>query len=814
MTSLSRRSLLRGSAAAVATGALPLTAPSAALAQDGDGQAAQDGDWVRVYLIVIDGLRPDEVAQMPTLNQLATDGWYFPNSRAQMLAETTPNHVSMITGMRGDRHGMPGNDVAYLDDNIGTTPRYLQADTIYSSIARQAPDLVTTAATSKDYIVQMTKHMRVDQGTTDADETNDPFIVPVSEAAIDAEVGPDALEQSRTFDPDFGWMSLGDVDRVGHTDETGATGGPPVARTLTLQSADRHVGNLISELQDSGRWDNTVVLVTADHSMDWSTPDSIVSLTGAFEAHPDLAGETGAAQNGGAGIYWLRSPDAPGAGARLKAMREIAITTDGVTEAWYTKPNPDDGGETNWVGQTRPDWGLTGDRTGDLIVTVAPGYRVTEPAQQSNPIPGNHGHVATLPIPQIVAGGWDGLNANTVVPGEEEGTVEPDVRVEGQGENIDMAPTIAWLLGVNPPPGGYDGRVLTEAFSRRPEPRVPVADVPSVPTYRGVGGAGRAETSVGLSRMTFPEATDADGNPVVPALVVASGDDFPDALAATPLAAAIGGPLLLTSSSALSPVVADEIGRLAPETVYLVGGESALSAGVADAIGDLGVATVTRLSGDSRYATAAAIAAELVGGGEEDGLAMFGQDEPGPDVILASGQAFPDALAAGPLAAIGGRVVLLTRPDDLPAETVEALAAINPSRVIVVGGEAAVGPEVVAALPEGVVVERIGGASRFETAAALVERTIREGGFTDRVFIVDALNFPDALAAGTAVAHLGGMLLPLAPSGIRDSGACAEVLIDRADAYVDVTFVGGLATLGQDLRDQVESRILRRRTRG
>ena len=818
MTSVSRRAFLRGSAAAVSVATVsPAALAAAGLASPALAQATTDAgeDWVRVYVVVIDGLRPDEVAQMPTLNALATDGWYYPHSRAQMIAETTPNHVSMITGMRVDRHGMPGNDVAYLDDNIGMSPRYLQTDTLFSLIARQAPDMVATAATSKTYIVQMSKHMRVDRGTEDADATNDPFIVPGSGHAIDAEVGPDALEQSRTLDPDFGWMSLGDVDRVGHTDLSGATGLPPLARTASLQSADLHVGRLVSHLQDSGWWDNTVMIVTADHSMDWSTPDSIVSLSATFDEDPELVGRYEAAQNGGAGIYWLRSPAAPHAGARLKAMRDAAIATDGVTEAWYTRPNPADGGTAFWVGTTRPDWGLTGDRIGDLVVFVDDGYRLTEPTQASNPIPGNHGHVATLPIPQIIAGGWDGLNANDDVPGGEAEDVPDDVRLEGQGENIDIAPTVAWLLNLNPPPGGYDGRVLSEAFARRPEPRVPVVDVPNVPAYREAAGETRQATSVALSRMAFPAATDADGNPVVSTVVLASGDTFPDALAATPLAVASAGPLLLTPSSTLDGDVAAEITRLSPETVYLVGGESALSPAVASAVADLGVATVTRLAGESRYGTAAAIAAELVGGSDAPGLPGFGQASSGegPDVIIASGENFPDALAAGPLAAIGGRVILLTRPDELPEETVAALASLSPARIIVAGGSAAVSDAVVEVLESNADVERLGGDGRFDTAALLMERTIREGGLTDLAFVVSGTGFADALAAGATAGLMGGMLVPLSPDGLRSSGGAGEVLLRRADGLVEVIWVGGTAALPTDLRDQVEARILLTRSR-
>lgn len=792
----SRRRFLRASAAVAAVTAAGVRVGRA---DPAFAQTPQPGeDWVRVHLIVIDGLLPEEVAQMPTVAQLAADGFYLPRSRAQMIAETTPNHVSMITGMRADRHGMPGNDVAYLPENIGEDPRYLQCDTIYSLIARQAPDLVTAAATAKSYIVNMSKHERVDPGTEDADATNDPFIVPVSGAAIDAEVGPDALRFSVDLDPDLLWMSLGDVDRVGHSDPTGslgdATGLPPLARTLSLQTADLQVRNLITALQQDGRWANTVVLLTADHSMDWSLPNATVGLVEQFQADPLLAGATGVAQNGGAAIYWLLAPEAAEAPAQLARMRQIALATEGVAEAWYTRPNPADGGEAAWVGATRPDWGLTGDRTGDLVVVAEDGFRITEPTATSNPIPGNHGHLVTLPIPVVVAGGWDGLVGNDVVPGLLDGPdPEPDVRLADQAENIDIAPTIAWLLGINPPPGGFDGRVLAEAFTRRPAPRVPVADVPSVPQHDRVAGADRLATAVALSQLAFPDPA------AVAALVVAAAGDFPDALAATPLAAALGGPLLLTDGAGLSAVTAEEVRRLAPDRIVAVGGSAALADAVLDDLRALGVA-VERVAGDSRFATAGAIARLLA-------------PEGGVDVILASGESFPDALAAGPLAALSGRVILLTGRDAVPAATAQALADLQPARILIAGGPAAVGTTVEAALAVDHVVERLSGPDRYATAAALVERAVREGGHTDRAFLVSAADFPDALAAGAAVAALGGILLPVDPTSLAASGAIAELLDRRADGLVQVTVVGGPGAVSPGLEAQVEARLLAVRTR-
>jgi ectonucleotide pyrophosphatase/phosphodiesterase family member 5 len=103
---------------------------------------ARDADPVRVYLVVIDGLRPDEVGFMPQVAELAAEGTYWPDGRAERIAETTPNHVAMLTGMRGDRHGMPGNAVPArpgFTPQLGDEPRYLKADTLFTLLRRQAP---------------------------------------------------------------------------------------------------------------------------------------------------------------------------------------------------------------------------------------------------------------------------------------------------------------------------------------------------------------------------------------------------------------------------------------------------------------------------------------------------------------------------------------------------------------------------------------------------------------------------------------------------------------------------------------------------
>lgn len=438
-------------------------------------RAAAPGGTVRVYILVVDGLSPDEVALMPRLSELAAAGTYYPESRAQMIAETTPNHVSMITGVRSDRHGMPGNDVIMPSGDvveIGSRPELLTADSLFTLARRQRPDLLTASVLAKEYLVNMAEHDRTGDGRPDVTYNwQPPAFVPISQSVPDAAVMDEVLRVSTELDPGLLFTSLGDVDRVGHSDETGAlpTGGPPAARTTALLSADAQIRRLTDQLVADGRWESTVLLITADHAMDWSLPNRIVSLSPTFEADPALAGNVVIAQNGGAAMYALRGPDGELArdDALLARMRAAAMATAGVSEALYTAPNRADGNRRHFVGAVHPDWALTGDRTGHLVVFVADGWRVTEPEPVSNPIPGNHGHVVTLPIPVAVAGGWPGIRQQTVTPDEPLGPLDRD---PVQAENIDVAPTAAWLLGLQGPAGGFTGRILREAFARRPDP--------------------------------------------------------------------------------------------------------------------------------------------------------------------------------------------------------------------------------------------------------------------------------------------------------------------------------------------------------
>jgi SpoIID/LytB domain protein len=189
-----------------------------------------------------------------------------------------------------------------------------------------------------------------------------------------------------------------------------------------------------------------------------------------------------------------------------------------------------------------------------------------------------------------------------------------------------------------------------------------------------IGGNDRYETAVAAA------AGIAKG---VATVYVASGADFPDALAAAAVAASRGEPVLLTKPGDLPDVTAAAISELAPGSIVILGGTGAVSTTVENQLRALGVATVSRIAGNDRYSTAAKVAALL---------------PTAKAAYVASGAAFPDALAGAALAGHLGAPVLLTKPTSLPDATTGVLAVQKPNAITVLGGTGVVSTSVATAL--------------------------------------------------------------------------------------------------------------------
>lgn len=288
-------------------------------------------------------------------------------------------------------------------------------------------------------------------------------------------------------------------------------------------------------------------------------------------------------------------------------------------------------------------------------------------------------------------------------------------------------------------------------------------------------GADRYATAAAVSRATFPAGADV--------VYLATGVNFPDALAAGAVASRIGAPVLLTAPDVLPEVTREELLRLSPSQVVVVGGGHAVAADVERAVRR--IAPVERVAGADRYATAAALAASAATRPET--------------VLLATGANFPDALAAGAAAARLGAVLLLTDPTHLPEVTEQAIAAMEPRRVLVLGGTTAVASAVLDHLHRLDVetVDRLAGPDRYATAVAAARVAFPEGA--EVVHLATGEAFPDALTGAPAATRADGPVLLTHPD--RLPAVVEEALRELAPSRVVV--LGGAGAVSQAVLDRV-----------
>jgi putative cell wall-binding protein len=256
-----------------------------------------------------------------------------------------------------------------------------------------------------------------------------------------------------------------------------------------------------------------------------------------------------------------------------------------------------------------------------------------------------------------------------------------------------------------------------------------------------LAGNDRYETAVAVSKAF-------EGSQYAP-VFLATGENFPDALAAAAAAGADQSRVLLTGRYALPPSTLEELAARKATSVYIVGGTASVSAEVETSLQRLGY-SVLRLDGEDRYDTSAVVAQILF-------------DKP-DTVFLATGENYPDALSGAAAAGSIGAPVLLVRPNGLPDPIRDALTAdflpLKPSRFIVLGDEKAVSNTVLDQIKalgfQGATFERLAGTDRYATAVAVGRRFFPTS--TQAVLAVGD-NFPDALAAGPFAAETGAPLL-------------------------------------------------------
>lgn len=290
-----------------------------------------------------------------------------------------------------------------------------------------------------------------------------------------------------------------------------------------------------------------------------------------------------------------------------------------------------------------------------------------------------------------------------------------------------------------------------------------------------IAGKNRYESAAKISREQFTNAKK---------VIVVNAQKYADALSATTLSDGKYS-ILYTEKDSLPTATRNEIQRLNPVEVYLLGGQQSISAGIENILKKYSN-KVTRIAGRDRYETSAKVAAM----------------SKKKNVVIASGENFSDPLYASSYAYSNNAKILLSSGKTLSRETRDYLLRNKSSigKVTVVGGGQSISSATVRYIQSvtGKNVSRISGRNRYD-GSVKVANSMKK----DKVFIASGEDFADALAISPLAQKLNAPIL-LSSKGKLDTSVIA-FLNNFKNSIKDVFIVGGYRTIDNNVYGTVQN---------
>ena len=311
---------------------------------------------------------------------------------------------------------------------------------------------------------------------------------------------------------------------------------------------------------------------------------------------------------------------------------------------------------------------------------------------------------------------------------------------------------------------------LSDSRSERVTFEMPARDITLTAVFDKIRYSAAISRMAGDDRYATSAEISRNGWESSEVVLIASGENYPDALAAAPLAKKYDAPILLTASKKLSDNVISELNRLMPDRIIIIGGTSAVSADVESRLSSM-CGRVERIAGDDRFMTAAMIADRL---GSTD------------NCFFVSGRNYPDALSVSVVAAKAGVPILYLEPSGMvPSGTAAYLAGMDITDGVIIGGTAAVDTLAeVLLLSRGIHMSRLYGDDRFETSLAICNEYLDLFN-GNAMLLATGKNYPDALSGAALAAKLD---MPV----VLTSDKAGNALGDFADAYApDNVYIAG-----------------------
>lgn len=427
-----------------------------------------------VVLISIDGFPAwmwrDDTTPIPTLRRLAREGAVAEAMTVSNPSITWINHTTMVTGVEPLKHGVLYNGL--LVRNGPTSPPVVEQWRDKSELVH-VPTLYDVAHAAGLKTAQADWVAVQNSGTIDAEMLE----VPKRGGEIERELVQKGIltdDQLAGFtkNKNVAWRDMVWTQSVVHmietrqpnlillhtlnTDSINHRYGPGTFASYTAYAyADRLVADVIQALEKSGR--PATVFITTDHGFKKVEkivlPNIVLAKAGLLQADgpKPVTCQAYVVPQGGLAFVFVTDPAQR---AKIKPkLRDLFANQEGVAQVL-------DGSEAPTLGMPTPE---ENQGMGDLILYAKPGYAFQgavlgeEPVIVSETYLGTHGYQASDPELEgiFLACGY-GIKSGTQLP---------------KISNLNIAPTIATLLGLTMPP--MDGKPLLEILDPKLLPSSP-----------------------------------------------------------------------------------------------------------------------------------------------------------------------------------------------------------------------------------------------------------------------------------------------------------------------------------------------------
>ncbi|MCC0700035.1 cell wall-binding protein Cwp10 [Clostridioides sp. ZZV15-6383] len=263
------------------------------------------------------------------------------------------------------------------------------------------------------------------------------------------------------------------------------------------------------------------------------------------------------------------------------------------------------------------------------------------------------------------------------------------------------------------------------------------SDSTSNVTVKKLKGADRFETAAKISQSGWTKSD---------TVVIVNGEDksMVDGLTATPLASVKNSPILLSSNEKLPQRTVEELKRLNPSKVIVIGGNNSMPNSVVEAIKAVNSKiSVQRIGGDTRYQTSINIAKEI---DKTNNVSKL---------YIGAGNGEADSLSIASLAGKEKTPIVLTQKDGVDNEVEQFIKSNKVSNIYFIGGIEKISNKAIEQVGKiankDISNNRVAGQTRQDTNAKVIDKFYSQSKL-DGVVVANQDKLIDALAVGPLAA--------------------------------------------------------------